>query len=167
VGIKQRENWWITLVFALVALVGLMVVWAWLRAGPIEEPEARTTTSYGALRQEQIVVTATGAAGSASGSQDSDGAIRGHVYAVYLDFASSISTTTDISLTLSSPALTLLDLSNYYTDTWYYPAVQQTTATAGAGSGTYDRLPISGRLTVGVDQSTATSVVTATVWWGD
>ena len=165
-GIKQQENKWIALVFALVAAVGLMVVWAWLRAGPIEEPEARTTTSYGALRQEQIVVTASGAAGAASGSQDSDGPIRGHVYAMHLDYGSAISTTTDTTVTLGTPALTILAVTDTATDAWYYPAVQQT-GSNGSGLSVYDRLPISGRLTAAVAESTSGSALTVTVWWGD
>jgi len=155
---KHRET-----ILAIVLAVLLLLLTA---CGPVEQPVARGSSNYGWLREEQIVVTASGTAGAASGSQESDGAIRGHVYAMHLDYAPSISTTTDMTLALGSPALTVLSLSDNYTDAWYYPAVQQT-GSSGSGTSTYDRLPISGRLTATVAETAATTVLTVTVWWGE
>ena len=143
-----------------IVVVAARVVW------PVEVPVGRTTTSYGWFREEEIAVTTTGSAGTATGSQDSDGPIRGHVYAVHLDYGAAVTTTTDITVSLSSPALTLYQKDNSATDVWLYPVVQQTDS-AGSGTSTYDRVPVSGNLTVKVDQSSSGTAVTATVWWGE
>ena len=161
---KRTENW--ALVGATI-VAGLAILLVALRfVLPVELPVARTSTSYGWLREEQIAVTAAGAAGAATGSQDSDGPVRGHVYAVHLDYGAAVTTTTDITISLSSPALTLYQKDDSATDVWLYPVVQQTDS-AGSGTSTYDRVPVSGNLTVKVDQSTSGTAVTATVWWGE
>jgi hypothetical protein len=150
--------------------VAIVVVAALLSACQLlerEAPVARSSANYGWLRQEQFVVTGSGTAGSATGTKSSDGSIRGHLFAVHLDYASGISTTTDITLSLSSPSLTVLALTNNYTDTWYYPAVQQTGSDGSAISGAYDRMPLSGRLAASIADSSAVDVVTVTVWYGE
>ena len=150
------------LILTILTLVGISCGPLWVP----EEPVARSSADYGWLKQEQFTVVATGAAGSAGGSKNSDGPLRGHLYGVHLDFASTISNTTDFTLTVSNdPSLTVLDLNNHYTDTWLYPAVQQTDS-AGSGTSTYDRLPLNDWLTAEISQSTATYVVTVTVLWG-
>jgi len=164
--IKGRENWLMCMILILMGLLFLALIWRCSLPLEVEEPVARTTTSYGALREEVVVVTATGTAGAATGSQDSDGAIRGHLYAMHLDYGASVTTTTDITISLSSPSLTVLTTTNSATDAWYYPAAAQTGA-GGSGTGTYDRLPISGRLTAAVAQSTSGTPLTVTVWWGE
>jgi hypothetical protein len=148
------------LVMAL--LVGFTIYFALV---PAEEPVERTSTSYGWLQEESITVTATGTAGSASGNTDSDGPIRGHIYAIHIDFTGGITTTTDTTITLADPSLTIMTLSNSATDAWFYPVVQQTNSAAG-GTSTYDRVPVSGRVNVAIAQSTAADTV-VTVWWGE
>jgi len=161
---RRTWNWEPLLLVAILAIV-CGVAARMLMEQP-EEPVARSSTSYGWLHQEEIAVTATGDDGAATGSADSDGPIRGHVYAVHLDYGSSVTTTTDITLSLSSPAVTVMALSDTATDGWYYPVVEQTGST-GSGTSTYDRLPLSGQMTVEVAESTAGTAVTATVWWGE
>lgn len=153
---------------AVAALVVMMVsiVGSWLAPEPVILSRS-SSTNYGRLAEEQFTITATGTAGAATGSATSDGYVRGHVYAVHLDYATGISNTTDITLTTNStPSANLLILTDDYTDTWYYPAIQQT-GSDGSGTSTYDRLPLNDRLSASVAQSTATSVVTVTVYFGD
>ena len=110
-------------------------------------------------------MTATGAAGAATGSASTDRDLHGYVYAVHLDFTAGISTTTDITLTQASPALTVLLLSNYYTDTWYYPVVQQTDST-GSGTSTYEKALVQDAMDITVGQTTSGTVATVTILWG-
>ena len=154
----------------LVLAAGIMVSLALLVACGVmlqpEEPVARTSQEWGWMREEQFTVTAAGAAGSAVGSQASDGYVRGHLYAVHLDFASGISSTTDFKLaTTTAPTATVLSLADTITDGWYYPVITQTIWTA-AGTSTFDRFPTNDRLTASVASSTATDAVTVTVHWG-
>lgn len=149
-----------------IMLAVLLLVGAFLWACN-EQPVARSSTNYGWVKSSSFTVTATGAAGAAVGSQSSDGTIAGHIYAVHVDYAPSISDTTDLVLSLSSPSLTVMTLSNNITDGWYYPSAQQTGNTGSGVSGAYDRLPFVGRMTATVAESTATDVVTVTVWYGE
>lgn len=148
----------------------LIVAMAWTgmvlttRCAP-EEPEARSYEDHVWLRKESVAVTATGSAGAATGSASTDRELHGYVYAIHLDFTSGISATTDISLTQASPSLTILDLSNYYTDTWYYPVVQQTSS-AGAGTSTYEKVLAQDAVDIGVAQTTSGTVGTVTIYWG-
>lgn len=130
-------------------------------------PVARTTTGYGWITSDQVIVAATGSAGAATGSGSTDGVVKGHLYAVHLDFAGTISSTTDITITQAAPSLTVLQLSNYYTDTWYYPIAQQTDIT-GTVTSTYDRLTVVDQLDISVGQTTSsTNLLTVTVYWGE
>lgn len=149
-----------------IVLTVLLLVGAFLWACN-EQPVARTSTNYGWVRSSSFTVTATGDAGSAEGSQSSDGTLSGHIYAIHLDYAPTLSDTTDLTLSLSSPSWTLLTLTDNVTDGWYYPSVQQTGNTGSVVSGAYDRAPFVGRMTAAIAQSTATDVVTVTVWWGE
>jgi hypothetical protein len=137
-----------------------------LAACQAEQPAPRSSYSYGGLRVEQFGVTATGSEGSAEGSATSDGAVRGHVYAIHLDFA-DITDTTDLTLTTETePAPTIMELTDIYTDGWYYPAVEYTD-NSGSGLSAYDRLPVDDYLSAVVAESTATRALTITVYWGD
>lgn len=130
-----------------------------------EEPVARSYEDHVWLRKESVAVTASGAAGSATGSASTDRELHGYVYALHLDFTAGISNTTDITLTQASPSLTILQLSNYYTDTWYYPVVQQTSS-AGAGTGTYEKALVQDAVDISVGETTSGTVGTVTIYWG-
>lgn len=124
-------------------------------------------SSYGWLQVEQVVLSGTGTDGAVSASARSAGPIYGHLHAVHLDFSSSITNTTDITITQASPALTVLQLTNYYTDTWFYPAVEYTNS-AGSGLSAYTALPVADRLTVAAGQTISnTNIMTVTMYWGE
>jgi len=145
------------LLISIAVLAGLMLLPG--QAGP-----SQAQVSW--LQTEQIVVTGTGTEGAVSASQSSSQPINGHVYAIYLDFADSITSTTDITITQVSPALTILQADNYYTDTWLYPAVEYTSS-AGAGLSAYAPMPLVDEVTVAVGQAISGTIVTATVYWGE
>lgn len=139
---------------------------AWLLAVSPEAPIPRTSTGYGVVNLEQFTITTTGSAGTASGSKQSDGPLRGHVYGLYLDYAAGITTTTDLTITTTSaPIATLMTRANSAMDGWFYPAAQQTGST-GSGTGTYDRFPVADFLTAALGQSTAGAALTITVYYG-
>jgi len=147
----------------LVAMVVLSVI-----SQPEEVPEPRSSTNYGWTRVEEVAVTtAAGVEGTISASALTDDYVRGHIYAIHLDFAPLISETTDITITAGAPALTVLQLSDYYTDTWYYPASEYTNS-SGTGLSAYGPLLANDRLTVAVGETiSSTQVLTATVIYGE
>jgi len=131
------------------------------------EVEVRSLTTF--LRHEAVAVTvavtAAGAAGAATGTGTS-GYICGHLHAIHVDYGAGISTTTDLTVSQASPALTVMVQADSVTDAWYYPAVQRTGADGAAISAQYDRAPVCDELTVSVAESTAgTSLVT--FYWGE
>lgn len=158
-----KEHWDVLVVAAAVVAIAVALI---LLVPRREEPVARGSESYGWLREETVTLTGTGTEGAVSASDTTDGPIRGHVYALHVDYSSSITTTTDLTVTLSSPSLTVLQLTNNYTDTWYYPVVQQTDS-AGSGTPTYDRVPVSGYVTVAAGQTISGTIGTVTIWWGE
>lgn len=147
-----------------IILVGLGL-FLYLSGGSVEEPVARSYEDHVWLRKEVVTMTASGSAGAATGSANTDRELHGYIYAVHLDFTAGISTTTDITLTQASPSLTILQLSNYYTDTWYYPVVQQTNS-AGAGMSTYEKTLVQDVVDIAVGETTSGTVATATIYWG-
>lgn len=131
-----------------------------------DEIVARGVENYGWLRVDEFSVAATGTPGAVSAEEDSNGPVRGHIQAVHLDYASTISTTTDLTLTQISPPLTILQLTDYYTDTWFYPVAQRTGST-GSTVSDYDRLLATGQLSVTVGETISGTIVTVTVYWGE
>ncbi len=150
---------------SILFILGLLVIAGGVWKNQPAEPAA--AQMGGAMQSEEIVVTGTGSDGAATGSTRSSATIAGHIFAVHLDFPSNVTNTTDITISGASPALTIMALTNYYTDTWFYPEVQGTDSAGAAISGAYDRLPVDDRLTVSAAQSMSQTVVTATVYWGE
>ena len=134
---------------------------------PVDEPVARSSNNYGWLKVEDIVLSGTGTEGVVSDSEPTSAFVRGHLYAVHLDFNTSITNTTDFTLTQASPPLTVLRLTNYYTDTWYYPAMTQTIWT-GEEVSSYDQMLVNDQLTAEVGETiSSTNIMTVTVYWGE
>jgi hypothetical protein len=160
---NKRDFWLKTGIIGL----GVVIIAALLlfnMAQP-EEPVARSYEDHVWLRKESVSVTATGSAGAASGSANTDRDLHGYIYAVHLDFTAGISNTTDITLTQASPSLTILQLTDYYTDTWYYPVVEQDDS-AGSGTSTYEKALVQDAVDIGVGQTTSGTVGTVTIYWG-
>jgi hypothetical protein len=163
---EQKADIWFRLAVVLLAAMimgGLVLLY--YNIDGIEEPIPRSSEDHVWLRKEIVTITATGTAGAATGSASTDRELYGYVYAVHLDFTTGISSTTDIELRQASPVLQVLRLSDYYTDTWYYPVVQQTGST-GAGTSTYEKVLIQDTLDISVCQTTSGTVGTATIYWG-
>lgn len=98
---RRRVLW-----FGVGVVALLFLVYVALRVVPRlphEEPVSRSYDDFLWLRQESVTVSATGVAGSATGSAETDRRVAGYIYAVHIDFAAGITDTTDIALTQSSP----------------------------------------------------------------
>jgi len=167
---KKWKSWLSLLPIIAVTIVAIAIALRVMQAGGFwpfsEEPIARSVEDYGWLKVEEMTVAGTGTDGAVSASQASDGPVRGHIYAVHLDFSSSITTTTDFTLTQSSPSLTVLQLTDYYTDTWFYPGAEYTSV-ARAGLSAYDRLLASEILTATVGETISGTIVTVRVYGGE
>lgn len=162
---------------AIGAMIAVLVLGlTWLAGGfgsqdPQDLTRAGSTTQdsltgMGNLYQDQWTVTVTGAAPSGSGSQAGPGGgVEGLLYGVHLDYGSGITTTTDVTLTVGSPEMTVFVKSDNATDGWFYPSVQLTGSTGSAVSGAYERFAVQGSLTAAVGQS-STGTLTVTVLWG-
>ena len=145
----------------LLIICGLLMV---ARCAP-EEPVARTSEDHVWLRKESVSLTATGTAGAATGSASTDRELHGTIYAVYVDFTSGISATTDFALMQDDPSLTIMRVTDYYTDTWYYTVVQQTDST-GSGTSTYQNVVVQDTVDISACQTTSGTVGTVTIYWG-
>jgi len=118
------------------------------------------------VRTAKIIVTTTGADGSATGTAYSDKPLNGELYALRVDWHADAPATSDITITVDSddnhPAVTLYAKEDAKTDLWVYPVVQSTD-TAGAGvTGVYQHILVTGRVKVvvaGADALTACATV--------
>lgn len=120
------------------------------------------------VTSHKIIVTTTGSAGSATGTNYSSKPLNGELYAIYVDWhASAPAGTSDITITVDSdddhPAVTLYAKTNSATDVWVYPVVQSTGTDGTAVTGIYQHILISGRVKVVVAQSDALTAA-ATVY---
>lgn len=145
-------------------LICILIAFLALGCRRVDGPPVESQSLLTFARYDEVIVTATGSAGAAAGTGTST-YVCGNLYALHLDFAATISNTTDITITQATPALTVLALTDNYTDTWYYPAAQQT-GSDGTGTSTYARLPVCDQLTLSIAESTAGTLVTMTVLWG-
>jgi hypothetical protein len=158
---KTRSQIW-----KMVVGLALFLIIATLALSPVKHEASAQGSSYGWVQVDQVVLSGTGTDGAVSASDRSSGSLYGHLYAVHLDFSSSITTTTDITITQSSPSLTVLQLTDYYTDTWFYPAAEYTNS-AGTGLSAYEPLLVADRLTVAAGETISSStIMTATLYWG-
>lgn len=152
-------------------LAALLVVVLLLYTGVLVASPAPANTSeeYGWLRIEQFGAPSSGTEGSATMSATSDGYVRGHIYAVYVDWSPGVTSTSDLLITGANPPITVLAKDNSASDGWFYPVAAQHKSSDGSASGTYGPIPVNSRLTASVAQSslvTTTNLVTITVYWG-
>lgn len=113
-----------------------------------------------AVRTEKIIVTTTGADGSATGTAYSSKPLSGELYALYVDWhASAPAGTSDITITVDSddnhPAITIYAKTDSVTDAWVYPVVQSTGTDGVAVASVYQHILVSGRVKAAVAQSNA------------
>ena len=106
------------------------------------------------IRRHQITVTLTGASGSEKSTQP----VNGLLLAAHIDYADIAAGTTDVTLAVLDPTLTLLTVTNSVTDGWFYPRVLMGD-TAGVNlTAVYDAMAVHGYVEVSVVQADAGTV---------
>lgn len=122
------------------------------------------------IQSQQIKVTTTGAAGSATGSAFS-AAIMGEIISLNIDYHASAPATTDITvegLTQDSPLYTIYAKDNSVTDVFVSPRAKMVDNAAAAITDSYDRFPVAGLVKVSLAQCDAlTDAVVVTVIYDD
>ncbi len=118
------------------------------------------------IEKHEIKVSTTGGDASATGSTVLALPLC-ELVAVYCDFHATAPASTDT--TISSPgnpaALTLLTITNYAKDGWYYPTVQKDNNEGAAITGDYAQPVIHGNLSISLAGSNAlTDALVATVY---
>lgn len=158
---------YIILVLALLVIVALMQI-----APELPEAAADSSDDYGWMKVEtvQCETTTAGGLGAATGTCDTAAVVHGHLYGVYFDWApvGSLPAATDMVMSVVSPSLTILTLTNVMTDSWYYPVITQT-STTGSATTSMDRTPINGQVHFALAQTypiTGQKTLTVTLLWG-
>ncbi len=118
-----------------------------------------------AIRRTTISVTgATGGAGVATATANSDKLVTGYIVAVHLAYLDTPPATTDVTITTTeSPTPTILTVSNAATDGWFYPRASAVTTANGAITDSAEKIAVSGYLTGTIAQANNADGVTITV----
>lgn len=98
----------------------------------------------------------SGGAGSATNNATSAVIVSGVIYGVYVKGNDSPPNTTDITLATSgtnAPAVTVLTVTNYTADGWYYPRVLIHDTAGVASTTVYDHLAINDTIKVTIAQA--------------
>jgi len=151
----RRGTSWLLLAVILALLVVI-----------VSDVSPQSQAAVPEVYRDTITLRATGEAGAATGTATSTDWIRGNIRAVHVDYGGSVAGSTDITITTTAPAVTVMNLLNTATDAWYYPAVQYTGAN-GAGLSVYKAFPIDDRLAINATESTSGTVAVITVFYGD
>lgn len=111
------------------------------------------------IRTEIVTVTIAGSNGSATGSAQT-GPMRGFLLDVTFDHITNAAATTDVTVAHVSPAFNILTSTDSVTDARFVPRdTVQTAAGATSDPDGYDRIALSGPVTVSVAQGNAGSLV--------
>lgn len=118
-----------------------------------------------AVKIVRITVTASGSAGSATGSGTTE-SINGRICAIHLDHSTGAATTDTTIKENSVPNQTILAKADSVTDAWFYPRakVQDVAGVAAAaGDNLWDYFRVSGPINVALAQADDAQTVTATI----
>ena len=108
---------------------------------------------------EVVTVTIAGSNGSATGSATSN-AMHGFLLDIALDHVTNAAATTDVTIAHVAPAFTILTSTDSATDARFIPRdTVQTAAGATSDPDGYDRVPLSGKVTVSLAQAYAGSLI--------
>lgn len=108
------------------------------------------------MRREEIRITLAGANGAAAGAGRSAAPLYGELVGVHIDYLSQPATT-DVVVSMDSPALTLLTVSDSNTDGWSWPREE-------VEADIFERYPLVGYVTVAVDDGNAGDLVVTLVY---
>lgn len=127
-----------------------------------------------AIREFQLKVVCTGAAGTAAGAVESSSAITGLVQAVHIEYSGAPATTDVVINGEGPPDIPILTVSDNNTSGWYYPRAGAHKASDGAAmtyDGTYPvavPIPLCGNtIKVAADQADNGAEITVTIRYDD
>jgi hypothetical protein len=107
------------------------------------------------MRTFEATATVTGSDGSAAGSAQM-GVVDGFIHGVYVDYTTQPATC-DVTIT-DDLGQAILTLTNANTDGWFYPREQVDDTAGSAISATYDKIGVSGYVSVAVAGGNAGAV---------
>lgn len=140
-----------------VALLSAFVCVACL--GEPQQPAVTVASAAEVLRVETVALTATGDAGAATGTMTTTNALTGELAWLYIDYTASISDTTDITLSYTSPlGGQVFAKTDSVTDAMWYPMASPVTNAAAAITDGHVPFVLSGKLQIDVGQSTSGTV---------
>lgn len=113
----------------------------------------------------KITVTLAGADGSATGATTSSDVILGELVGIYLDYTSEPATCDITITTASTPARTLLTVTDNATDGWYYVAHTLVSAANTTISDGHRPFYLGDKITVSAAQGNAGSVIAYIQVW--
>jgi len=117
-----------------------------------------------AIRAHKLTqAVAAGSAGSAVATVTSN-IISGLIHAIYVAQAGTPAATTDITISIVTPALAVLTLTNVTSSGWYYPRVLGDGSTGADLTGWYDRQPVDGYMTAAIAQGDAAQTLDVTIF---
>ncbi len=118
------------------------------------------------IQQTTISLTASGTNGSATASGTTDRPLFGILKAIHADHGTGAATT-DLTVTVGSPARTIMSKADSVTDAWFYPVVQNTGADGAAVSGVYSEIALHGYVTAALAQANDGQTCAVTIVWDD
>lgn len=118
------------------------------------------------MKMVKAALTPTGTTGATNNTTVMSPTYNGTLYAVYLDYASSVTSVTNVEIRLNDPAVSVFTKEDNATDGWYFPRwkPRSNTGARWTAEATSDgqQPPVFGQLTLAVTSSTpATDAVTA------
>lgn len=119
------------------------------------------------IRHSSVSVTATGGAGTSSGSGVTN-LIIGKILAIHLDYSAGAATTDVTIATTAIPVQNILVRTDSVTDGWFYPrvALHDTAAAAITYDGTrpvHDYVEVTDYITASVAQANNAQTLTVTI----
>jgi hypothetical protein len=123
------------------------------------------------IRRTTITVTgAAGGAGVATANTTSSVIIAGEIMAVYLQYTDSPPAgTTDVTIAeaTTSPAMSILTVTNAATDGWFFPMAQAVNQSNTAITGMGQEIAVNDYIKVTIAQANNSDGVVATIVWDD
>ena len=120
-----------------------------------------------AMKMVKAAITPTGTTGATNNTTVMSPVYNGTLYAVYLDYASSVTSVTNVEIRLNDPAIAIFTKNDNATDGWYWPretAVTQSGTAYASTAGVFS-FPVVGDLRLSVSSGTpSTDAVTAYVY---
>lgn len=151
-----------TLIAILIAIILGVTTFSACMAPRGPEEVALGMASVGEMQLASMTLTMTGT--GATTADNTSPQITGELLGVYIDYTASITATTDLTITYSSPlGGQILAKVNNVTDGFFAPRSGAVDSSGSAITNSHVPFPVNGKLTVTVGQTTPGT--TGTLWF--